>query len=124
VASAGAPGMRRLRPSLELIGRPEGHGTGPSCEGPNKIIEVSSCCTAGVFSPLPPGAPADATGAATMEKSPSSNSNVNGIEWVDWLDEYKKYKEAKTRSEEEAARSSAVACTGAGSWSIGSGISC
>lgn len=55
-----------------------------------------------------PGVPVDAKGTIAMEKSPSSNSNVNGIEWVDWLDEYKKYKEAKIRSEEESSRDAAT----------------
>lgn len=52
-----------------------------------------------------PCAPVNAKGTVALEKSPSSDSNVNGIEWVDWLDEYKKYKEAKIRSEGGSSRS-------------------
>lgn len=51
-----------------------------------------------------PGTSFDSKGEVTMERVPSSGSNVNGIEWVDWLDEYKKYKQAKIRSEEETSR--------------------
>ncbi|GHJ86197.1 hypothetical protein NliqN6_2599 [Naganishia liquefaciens] len=97
------PAVQQLDTSIILLG--------PSQEGPVPCPSGLPISSRDGLSLRIPGAPADATGAATMEKSPSSNSNVNGIEWVDWLDEYKKYKEAKIRSEEEAARSSTTSTT-------------